>query len=129
MAETTPTVDGHADRVRRHVHEIVAAGAALDGGGDAGAAGQVLLALEEDLQADVGADVIRGIIHHGEHPLPDAILAGEIAQTARPIGVLHVGVDQEGVGPHVAFAAVVVNVAGPGLAGRRWPDRSRRCGC
>ncbi len=33
--------------------------------------------------------MIRGIIHHGEQPLADAILAGEVAQSARPIGVLH----------------------------------------
>ena len=41
-------VHGHADRFGRHVHEILAAGAALDDGRNATAAGQVLLEFEED---------------------------------------------------------------------------------
>ena len=52
--------DAQAGRVGRHVNEIVAAGAALDGDGNA-AAGQGRLALEEDLQTDVGPDMVEGL--------------------------------------------------------------------
>ena len=103
VAVTTRDRDAQAGRVGRHVNEIVAAGAGLDGGGNA-AAGQGRLVFEEDLEADVGADMVVALSTMLSIHWPWPLLAGESAQTARPIGVLHIGIDQGRVGTHVLSA-------------------------